>query len=175
MSGAGSRRTSWPSTRRRTRAQDGRRPPAAPHGDSHSRPAERVAWGIPPLLLYAAVSGCPRLAGTRARLAGTPARLDGTRARLAGTPARLDGTRARRTASVVKPLCSLGAYRHVYSARSLVAYLELRCHSALLDGVKAQCPGNVSCSWRISRYVQGRARGYHAEQAGTPKPAGSPL
>src|SRR5689334_23658255 len=67
--------------------------------------------------------------------------------------------------------CSLAAY----PARSLVAYLELRRQMTLLDGVKAGCPGNVICSWRISRYVQGRARGYHAEQAGTPKPAGSPL
>ena len=34
-------------------------------------------------------------------------------------------------------------------ARSLVAYLELCRQLALLDGVKARCPGNVSCSWRI--------------------------
>ena len=38
-----------------------------------------------------------------------------------------------------------------YGVRSLVAYLEHRCQFALLDGVKALCPGNFICSWRISR------------------------
>jgi hypothetical protein len=33
-----------------------------------------------------------------------------------------------------------------HAARSLVAYLELRRHFGLLDGVKALCPGKFFCS-----------------------------